>query len=271
MQARVCTIAAEMALSDVLSLAGKTAVVTGGSQGIGRGISLLLAKHGANVVVNFSSNVDKANEVLAAVEREKLAGKAIVVQANVSKASEVAALFDKAEAAFGAVHIVVNSAGVVLSNCPSLAHTTEEEWDNVQAVNLKGAFLVSREAAKRIPPNAGGRIVNITSTLATSVLPGYAAYSASKAAVECFTKTLAMELRGKQITANCVAPGAVATDLFFAGKSEALVRAISKVSPLERLGEPQDIATVVLFVVSNEGQWVNAQVLRVNGGSAPSP
>jgi 3-oxoacyl-[acyl-carrier protein] reductase len=231
-----------------LSLAGKTAVVTGGSQGIGRAISLLLAKHGANVVVNFSRNVEKANEV--------------------SKASAVKALFDKAEESFGKIHIVVNYAGIILTNFPSLAETTEEEWDWVAAVNTKGAFLVSREAAKRIPPGGGGRIVNITTTLVATTLPGNAAYTASNAAVESFTKTLAKELRGKQITANCVAPGATATDAFFAGRSAAMIETSVKMSPLERLGEPSDIANVVLFVVSDEGEWLNAQVIRPNGGTA---
>ena len=256
-----------MASKAVLSLAGKTAVVTGGSQGIGREISITLAKHGANVVVNFSSNVEKANETIAAIEGEKGAGKAIVVQGNVSKASDVQALFDKAEEAFGKIHIVVNCAGVGLSNYPHVLSTTEEDWDKIMAVNLRGAFLVSKEAAKRIPPNAGGRIVNISTSLVGNCLPGYAAYTASKAAVEAFTITLAKELRGKQITANCVAPGAVATELFFAGKTEAMVQTNVKASPLERLGEPQDIARVVLFIVSNEGEWLNAQVIRVNGGT----
>jgi 3-oxoacyl-[acyl-carrier protein] reductase len=250
-----------------LSLAGKTAVVTGGSQGIGRAISLLLAKHGANVVVNFSRNVEKANEVVAEIELGAK-GKAVAVQADVSKASAVKALFDKAEESFGKIHIVVNSAGIILTNFPSLAETTEEEWDWVAAVNTKGAFLVSREAAKRIPPGGGGRIVNITTTLVATTLPGNAAYTASNAAVESFTKTLAKELRGKQITANCVAPGATATDAFFAGRSAAMIETSVKMSPLERLGEPSDIANVVLFVVSDEGEWLNAQVIRSNGGTA---
>jgi 3-oxoacyl-[acyl-carrier protein] reductase len=254
--------------SPVLSLAGKTAVVTGGSQGIGRAISVLLAKQGANVVVNFSSNAEKAKEAVAAIQGEKHAGKAVAVQGDVSKGSDVVALFDKAEEAFGKVHIVVNCAGILLSNYPSIVDTTEAEWDKTQAVNSKGAFLVSREAARRIPANAGGRIVNITTTLVSTTSPGFAAYSASKAAVECLTKTLAKELRGKQITANCVAPGATETDMFFTGKAEAQIQASINASPFERLGKPDDIATVVLFVVSKEGEWLNAQVIRANGGTA---
>jgi 3-oxoacyl-[acyl-carrier protein] reductase len=254
--------------SSVLSLAGKTAVVTGGSQGIGRAISVLLATQGANVVVNFSSNAEKAKEAVAAIRGEKHAGKAVAVQGDVSKGSDVVALFDKAEEAFGKVHIVVNCAGILLSNLPNVADTTEAEWDKTQAVNSKGAFLVSREAARRIPANAGGRIVNITTTVVSTLLPGYAAYSSSKAAVETLTKTLAKELRGKQITANCVAPGPVGTDLFFAGKTEAQIQMFSKASPLERLGQPDDIASIVLFLVSKEGEWLNAQVIRANGGIA---
>jgi 3-oxoacyl-[acyl-carrier protein] reductase len=176
-----------------LSLAGKTAVVTGGSEGIGRAISLLLAKHGTNVVVNFSRNVEKANEVVAKIELGAK-GKAVAVQVDVSKASAVKALFDKAEESFGKIHIIVNSVGIILTNFLSLAETTEEEWDWVAAVNTKGSFLVSREAAKRIPPGGGGRIVNIMTALVATTLSGNAAYTASNATVESFTKTLAQEL-----------------------------------------------------------------------------
>ncbi|KAG0570860.1 hypothetical protein M758_6G185200 [Ceratodon purpureus] len=253
-------------MAGMLSLAGKTAVVTGGSQGIGREISLLLAKQGAKVVVNYASSAGKANEIVAEIEAGK--GTAIAVQADVSKGGSVKALFDAAEAAFGKVHIVVNCAGVILSNYPALANTTEDEWDNIYSVNTKGAFLVSREAANRIPPASGGRIVNITTSVVSSLIPNYAAYASSKAAVECFTLILAKELRGKQITANCVSPGPVATEFFLKGKTEAMIESFKKVPPLERLGEPMDIATVVLFVVSNEGSWLNAQVIRANGGSA---
>jgi 3-oxoacyl-[acyl-carrier protein] reductase len=248
------------------TLEGKTAVVTGGSQGIGRQISLDFAKQGASVVVNYSSNKQKADEVVSQIESEH--GKAIAVQGDVSSASAIKSLFDKAEETFGKVHIVVNCAGTLPHNYPTVATTSEEDWERVYAVNTKGTFLASKEAALRIPPGGGGRIVNISTTLVATLVPNYAAYASSKAAVETFTKILAKELRGTKITANCVAPGPVATDLFFRGKTEALIETLSKKAPLERLGEPEDIAAVVSFIVSPQGEWINGQVIRVNGGLA---
>jgi len=250
----------------MLSLTGKTAIVTGGSQGIGRDIALLLAKQGAKVVVNYASNDAKAEEALAAIEAAN--GTALLVKADVSKESDVKTLFDKAQAAFGPPHIVINSAGTMLATYPPLIDTTVEEWDHTYGVNTRGAFLVSKEAATRIPPASGGRIVNITTTIVSTLMPGYAAYASSKAAVETFTLILAKELRGKQITANCVSPGPVATDFFFKGKTEETIAMFKKMPPLERMGEPGDIANVVLFVVSEEGGWLNAQVIRANGGIA---
>jgi len=253
-------------MAGLLSLSGKTAIVTGGSQGMGRDISILFGKQGANVVVNYASNEAKAKEVVAIIEGSK--GKAIAVKADVSKGVEVKTLFEQSEAAFGAPHIVVNSAGIALGDLPSVVNTTEEEWDKVYAVNTKGTFLVSKEAASRIPPASGGRIVNISTSVVSLLLPNYATYASSKAAVETFTLILAKELRGKQITANCISPGPVATDLFFRGKTEAQIEMMKKMPPLERLGEPEDIANAVLFVVSSEGGWINAQVIRSNGGIA---
>jgi len=203
---------------------------------------------------------------LAMIAKEK--GIAIAVKGDVSNESDVKAVFDEAEKAFGAVHIVVNCAATMLSTYPLVVDTTEADWDKTYNVNAKGAFLVSREAAKRIPPGGGGRIVNITTTLVSTLLPGYGAYASSKAAVETFTCILAKELKGKRITANCVSPGPVATELFFAGKTQQMVDNMAKASPLERLGQPDDISNVLLFIVSPEGEWVNAQVIRVNGGSA---
>jgi 3-oxoacyl-[acyl-carrier protein] reductase len=248
------------------TLEGKTAVVTGGSQGIGRQISLDLAKQGASVVVNYSSNKQKADEVVSQIESEH--GRAIAVQGDVSSASAIKSLFDKAEETFGKVHIVVNCAGTIPPNYPTVAKTSEEDWDRVYAVNTKGTFLASKEAALRIPPGEGGRIVNISTTLVATLVPTYAAYASSKAAVETFTKILAKELRGTKITANCVAPGPVATKFFLGDKTEALIETLSKQPPLERLGEPEDIAAVVSFIVSPQGEWINGQVIRANGGLA---
>jgi 3-oxoacyl-[acyl-carrier protein] reductase len=262
-------------MAELFDLQGKTAIVTGGSQGIGKEIALTLAKQGASVVVNYCSNKEKADEVVSQIESGAAGaaaaaahGKAIAVQGDVSSESAVKALFDKAEETFGKVHIVVNAAGMILTSYPPLAKTPLEEWERIFAVNTRGAFLVSKEAANRIPAGGGGRIVNITTTIVATSMPGYGAYAASKAAVESFTKVLAKELRGTKITANCVAPGAVATDFFYRGKSEEMIKTQTMAPPLERLGKPQDIAPVVLLVVSPQGEWLNGQVIRANGGIA---
>lgn len=243
-------------------LKGKVALVTGGSRGIGREISVALAADGASVVVNYAGNEVAAEETVSLIE--ETGSKAIAVKGDVSKSADVKATFDKAVEAFGALHIVVHVAGILLPTYPSLLVTTEEEWDSTFATNAKGTFLVGKEAGNRLGP--GGRIITTSSSLAGSLRPGYGAYSASKAAVEAFTKTLAKELRGKKVTANCVAPGPVATEMFFKGKTQQLIDMMSKEPPLERLGEPKDIAAVVQFLASDASEWVNGQVIRINGG-----
>ncbi|KAH9331166.1 hypothetical protein KI387_003274 [Taxus chinensis] len=253
-------------------LLGRVAIVTGAARGIGREISLQLAAKGAKLVINYVSNRVKAEEVAAIINNSSSQDdgvKAITVKADVSKASEVTRLFDEAEQAFECpVHILVNNAGAIDSKYPILAHSSEQVWDWTLDINCKGPFLCCREAANRIVRGGGGRIINITSTSVVSLPLGYGAYAASKAAVETMTKILARELRGARITANCVAPGPVATELFFTEKSDAIVAAAAEASPFERLGEVRDVAPVVAFLASDEGEWVNAQVLRVNGGSS---
>lgn len=257
-----------MADSSVLSLRNKVAVVTGGSDGIGREIVLTFTRQGANVVFTYLSNEQKAKQLESEVEH----GKAIAVKTDVSIESEVKSLFDRAEQAYGHIHIVVNNAGVNLhwgpEAYPPLINTSVEDWDHVFAVNTRGMFLCSKEAGLRIPSNSDGRIVNITTTIVAANTPGYSCYAASKAAVETFTKILAKELRGRQITANCVAPGPVATEFFWRGKSKEMIEQQCSAPPLERIGQPKEIADIVLFVASKEGQWLNAQVIRANGGLA---
>eukprot|EP00246_Nothoceros_aenigmaticus_P000669 TRINITY_DN1091_c0_g1_i2.p1 TRINITY_DN1091_c0_g1~~TRINITY_DN1091_c0_g1_i2.p1 ORF type:complete len:254 (-),score=51.44 TRINITY_DN1091_c0_g1_i2:428-1189(-) len=245
-------------------LSGRVAIVTGGSRGIGRETVLTLASAGAKVVVVYQGNEKAAAEVVAKVGE----GKAVAVKADVSRSEDVKAMFDKAEEAFGKVHILVNNAGVGLGDYPTLAKTSDEDWDRVQATNTRGTFLATKEAVSRLVTGGGGRIINITTSLVALLLPGYSAYIASKAAVEAFTKVVAKELKGKRITANCVAPGPVATELFFQGKDDASVDRFVQSTPLERLGEPKDIAQLVLFVASDDAEWVNGQVIRANGGIA---
>jgi 3-oxoacyl-[acyl-carrier protein] reductase len=243
-------------------LEGKVAVITGASRGIGRSVALRLARDGLAVVVNYAGNVAKAEEVVAEIAAG--GGRAIAVQADIVKPADVARLFDEAERAFGPVGVVVNSAGIM--KMLPLATASVEDFDATFATNVRGTFNVLQQAARRV--RDGGRILTLSTSVLALSLPNYGPYAASKAAVEVLTRTLAHELRGRQITVNAVAPGATGTELFFEGKSPEQIDRFAKLAPLERLGTPDDIAGVVSFLAGPDGGWVNGQVLRANGGYA---
>ncbi|CAB3728508.1 3-oxoacyl-[acyl-carrier-protein] reductase FabG [Paraburkholderia phenoliruptrix] len=238
------------------------AIVTGASRGIGAAIARRLSNDGFAVVVNYAASASEADALAA--ELNTAGGRAIAVKADVSKAADVRRLFETAEQQLGKVDVLVNNAGVIKPT--PLADTSDELYDRAFDINVRGTFNTLREAAARM--NDGGRIVNFSSTTLALNLPGYAIYNATKASVEAFTHVFAKELRGRNITVNAVAPGPVATSLFFDGKTEAQIQHFAKMPPLERLGQPEDIASVVAFVVSSEAGWVNGQVLRANGGLA---
>jgi 3-oxoacyl-[acyl-carrier protein] reductase len=214
------------------------------------------------VAVNYASNAQEAERT---VERLRAAGHtALAVQADVARADQVRTLFDTVERELGQVDVLVNNAGI-LKTMP-LADTTDALFAQTFAVNVQGTFNTLREAAGRL--NDGGRIVNFSTTVVATRLPGYAAYTASKAAVEALTGIFAKELRGRQVRVNAVAPGPVATELFFNGKTPEQIAHYAGMPPLERLGEPEDIAKVVSFLAGPDSGWVNGQVLRANGGLA---
>jgi 3-oxoacyl-[acyl-carrier protein] reductase len=238
----------------------KVALITGASRGIGAVIAQQLAKEGFAVVINYAHSTSEATALVA--ELREAGHQAISVQANVANACDVARLFDETEQQLGKVDVLINNAGV-LKVLP-LAHYSDEEFEQTFNTNTRGTFNTLREAATRL--NSGGRIVNFSSSTVGMNLPGYAVYIASKAAVESLSHVFSKELRGRQITVNAVAPGPVATELFLHGKTEEQIEAFSKMPPLERLGQPQDIANIVSFLVSPAGAWVNGQVLRGNGG-----
>lgn len=238
----------------------RVAIITGASRGIGAVIARQLASEGFAVAINYASSAREASALV--VELRQAGHKAMAVQADVANAADVARLFTETEQQLGKVDVLINNAGM-LTVMP-LAQHSDELYDQTFNINTKGTFNTLREAATRL--NSGGRIVNFSSSTVGMNLPGYAVYIASKAAVESLTQVFAKELRGRQITVNAIAPGPVATLLFLQGKTEEQIQAFAKMPPLERLGQPQDIARIVSFLVSTAADWVNGQVLRANGG-----
>ncbi|QDT03094.1 3-oxoacyl-[acyl-carrier-protein] reductase FabG [Rubripirellula lacrimiformis] len=238
----------------------RTAIVTGSSRGIGAAVAQRLARDGFNMIVNYSGSKDAATEVVSKIEIE--GGRAIEVQADVSDSAAVKRMFDSAEAAFGGVDVLVNNAGIM--KLASIANCDDAIFDAQVAVNFRGTFNALREAGRRL--RDGGRIVNFSTTVVGMKFETYGVYAGIKAAIETMTAIMAKEMRGRNITVNAVAPGPTATALFLDGKSAELVEELSKRSPLERLGTPEDIANVVAFLAGPDGAWVNGQTLRANGG-----
>lgn len=240
----------------------RVAIVTGASRGIGAAIAKRLARDSISVVVNYAARPDEAERVVR--EITAAGGQAYAVLADISDSVAVEALFDQAEMAYGGVDILVNNAGVIQPGTVSLVDTDDAMYQRIFAINTKGTFNTLRLAARRL--RDGGRIVNFSSSVVGLALPGYAAYAASKAAVESLTAVFAKELRGRNICVNAIAPGPTATELFLHGKSAERIEQLTRQAPLERLGAPDDIAGAVAFLVGEEGGWVNGQTLRVNGG-----
>ncbi|XP_068635025.1 NADPH-dependent aldehyde reductase-like protein, chloroplastic [Aristolochia californica] len=244
-----------------LPLAGRIAIVTGSSGGIGREVALHLSSLGAKLVLADIHPAERTHPLLS------VPSQATAIKTDITKPHDVKAMFDHAERTFGRpVHILVHCAGVASSTYPSLADTSVVEWEKLFEVNAKGTFLCCREAAGRLVRGGGGRIIAFSSSTAATARPGYGAYASTKAAVETMVRVLAKEMKGTRITANCVAPGPVATEMFFAGKSEEVVKQNAEENPLSRLGEPIDVAAVVGFLAGDSGEWINGQVIRVNGG-----
>jgi 3-oxoacyl-[acyl-carrier protein] reductase len=238
----------------------KIAIVTGASRGIGAAVAERLARDGFTVVVNYSGDAAPAEALARKIEGK--GGRALTAKADVSDPQAVRGMFDAAEAAFGGVDVLVNNAGIMALS--AFADTSDEAFERQVNVNLKGTFNTLREAAKRL--RDGGRIINFSSSVVGLFQPTYGVYAATKAAVEAMTSVLAKELRGRTITVNTIAPGPTATDLFLKGKPQEVVDHLAKLAPLERLGQPEDIAASVAFLAGPDGAWINGQTLRANGG-----
>jgi len=239
--------------------AGRAAIVTGSSRGIGAATARRLARDGYAVTVNYLTNRDLAAQVVRDIKAA--GGRAIVRQADVADPAAVKALFDANDEAFGGVDVVVNNAGIM--NVGPFAQMTDAAFDRMMATNVKGSFNVLREAARRT--RDGGRIISLSSSIIQMKPPATAAYAVSKAAQEIYSSVLAKELAGRNISVNAVSPGAVDTQLL-RQHGEAALRGIPEATPLRRLGKPEDIANVIAFLCSQDGAWIDGQNVFANGG-----
>ncbi|MEH7546234.1 MULTISPECIES: 3-oxoacyl-[acyl-carrier-protein] reductase [Bacillaceae] len=244
-----------------MTLAGKFALVTGASRGIGREIALELARQGANVAVNFAGSEAKANEVVD--EIKALGRDAFAVKCNVADTEAVSEMVKATVDRFGRLDILVNNAGITRDNL--LMRMKEEEWDDVINTNLKGVFLCTKAVTRQMMKQRVGRIINIASVVGVSGNPGQANYVAAKAGVIGLTKTTAKELASRNITVNTIAPGFITTDMTDQLSEEVKAEMLKQI-PLARLGEPKDIAKITAFIASDDSSYITGQTLHVNGG-----
>jgi 3-oxoacyl-[acyl-carrier protein] reductase len=237
----------------------RVAIVTGASGGIGHAVAVRLAQAGMAVAVHYAGNRDRAQAV--ADEVTAAGGRAMVVSADVADEEQVAAMFDQVETEFGGIDVVVHTAGVMLLS--PLTELKFDDFDRMHRTNVRGTFVVSQQAARRV--RNGGAIINFSTSVTKIGLTGYTAYAATKGAVDAMTLILAKEMRGRDVTVNAVAPGPTATPLFLDGKPQEVIDHLKSMPPLERLGEPVDIAEAVAFL-AGPARWVNGQIIYANGG-----
>jgi 3-oxoacyl-[acyl-carrier protein] reductase len=246
-----------------LSLENKVALVTGGSRGIGRAIALEFASLGAAVVVNYHTSADAAEEVVSQIKGA--GGKAASFKADVSDFKQAEALVKFAVETFGDLNILVNNAGITRDQL--IMMMPEADWDAVISTNLKSAFNCSKAAVKHMMRKRTGRIINMASVAGQMGNPGQTNYSASKGGQIAFTKALAREVAGRNITVNALAPGFVDTEILKAMNPETLEAAL-KMVPLARLGKPEEVAYAAAFLASDEAAYITGQVIGVDGGMA---
>lgn len=244
------------------TLNGKVVLVTGASRGIGATIANQIAEAGAEVIVNYSGNKEAADKVVEQIIAK--GGNAIAVQADVSKTDEVKNLFDVAIAHFGKIDVLVNNAGIMITKL--IKDTTDEDFTRQFDINVKGTFNTMREAATRLENN--GSIINFSTSVNRIMLPSYGTYVATKAAVEQLTRVFSKEVGSKGINVNSVSPGPTNTELFTNGKPQEVIDRLASFSAFNRLGEPDDIAKIVVFLASDNAKWITAQNIGVNGGMA---
>ncbi len=244
-----------------MELTGKTAVVTGGSRGIGKAVALKLAELGANIVVNYTKNPEKAQEVIKTIEGMGL--KAMAIKADVSNSAEVDELFRRVEENFSTIDILVNNAGITRDTL--LVKMKEEDWDNVISINLKGTFNCTKAVIKKMMKQRSGKIVNIASVIGVTGNAGQSNYGASKAGIIGFTKSIAKEVGSRGINVNAVAPGFIETDMTDILSEEIKDNLLTNI-PLKQLGKPEDVANTVAFLCREDSKYITGQVINVDGG-----
>lgn len=244
-----------------MDLSNKIALVTGGASGIGRTISLALAKCGATVIVNYNQSKEKAESLIE--EINSMGQKAMAYQANIANYEEAKRLIDEIMNQFGQLNIVVNNAGI--TDDALILRMTEEQFDRVLDINLKGVWNISKHAAKSLLKSGYGRLINISSVSGVLGNAGQSNYSAAKAGIIGMTKALAREFASRNVTVNAVAPGFIETDMT-KKLSDDVIKAWADHIPLKRFGQPQDVANAVCFLASEEASYITGHTLEVDGG-----
>jgi 3-oxoacyl-[acyl-carrier protein] reductase len=243
------------------NLSNKVILVTGASKGIGAEVAKKLAEAKASVIVNYAGSKADADSVVETIKSK--GGNAIAIQADVSKPEDVKLLFDQSIAHFGKIDVLVNNAGVMITKL--IKDTTDEDFTRQFNINVRGVFNTLREAATKLENS--GSIINFSTTVNRVILPTYGTYVATKSAVEQLTRVFSKEI-GRGINVNSVSPGPTNTALFITGKPQAAIDHLASLNPFDRIGEPNDIAQVVVFLASDEAKWINAQNIGINGGMA---
>jgi 3-oxoacyl-[acyl-carrier protein] reductase len=244
------------------TLAEKVILVTGASRGIGAAVAQKLAEAGAKVIINYAGGKDAADQTVNTIIQN--GGDAIALQADVSKAEEVAAMFDAAIAHYGKIDVLVNNAGIMITKL--LKDTTDEDFTRQFDINVRGTFNTMREAATKLADN--GSIINFSSTTTRVMMPTYGTYVATKAAVEQLTRVFSKEVGARGINVNSISPGPTNTELFTKGKPQEVIDRLASLSAFNRIGEPEDIAKIVVFLACDDAKWISAQNIGANGAMA---
>lgn len=244
------------------NLSNKVVLVTGASRGIGAEVAMLLAKAEAKVIINYSGSKTAAEEVVKQIKEN--GGDAIAVQADVSNSQDVKNLFDASIDHYGKIDVLVNNAGIMINSL--IKDTTDEDFAKQMDVNVKGVFNTLREAATKLEEN--GSIINFSTSVNRIMLPTYGPYVATKAAVEQLTRVFAKEIGSRGINVNSISPGPTNTALFTKGKPQEVINRLASLSAFNRIGEPADIAKIVVFLASDEAKWISAQNIGANGAMA---